>query len=247
MYENAGVQDRCYENVDNSRPQNEDGECYQPEAGLARDRETDAMVPTARDKPTARQSVDSRGSSDYESLDPADKRSSRRSETVDDDMYEEMSKPRKRPASLLQATAKLSTPTKPRIAARVTNPSGTRQGARGKGRLGKKPKPDPRHKIKIDTKLKPSPRTKPEPSERDSDNLYLPMSKGSRENARERGENSGNGARRNSSNSQNETTEAADDMYVHLPQDRAGRRRVKRSYAPDGRKYGDDLYDTAVG
>ena len=249
MYENADVQDRCYENVDHSQPQNDDDECYEAEAGLARDRETDAMVQTTRDNPTARQqSVESRASSGYEHFDPADPRFSHGSETAeDDDMYEEVNKPKKRPASLLQAIAKLSTPTKPRTADRVTHPSSIRQGARGKGRLGKKPKPDPRPKLAVYTKPKPSPRPKPKTAERDSDNLYLPMSKASRENARERGEDSGNGARRNSSTSHDETTEAADDMYVNLPQNRAGSQRVKQSYAPEGRKYGDDLYDTTTG
>ena len=206
------------------------------------DKRSDAMVPTTRHKPTSQQSVESRASSGYEHFDPADMRSSRRSETAEyDDMYEEVNKPRKRPGSLLQAIAKLSTPAKPRTAVRVTHLS------RGKGSLGKKPKPDPRPKLAVYTKPKPSPRPKPKLSERDSDDMYIPMSKGSRENARERGENSGNGPRRNSSTSHDETADAAGDMYVNLPQNRAGSKRVKRSYAPDGRKYGDDLYDTTTG
>ena len=83
---------------------------------------------------------------EYEAFEQTDERSSGTSETAEDDnLYEEVSSSSKRTTSLVPNTA---------------NPPHTREDARGKGRLGKKPKPDPRPQINTGRKPKPDPRPK---------------------------------------------------------------------------------------
>ena len=99
------------------------------------------------------QQMDADAASDAESAretdseyDPFDESSSSTSETTEDDnVYEEVSSTSQRTTSPVQNTA---------------NSSHIRAGVRGKGGLGKKPKPDPRPQTNTGRKPKPDPRPK---------------------------------------------------------------------------------------